>query len=499
MVNRILRISFLGLIAVALAPPLRANHNYNSGPDSFFESGFEMFYAGPQWLLNALPGSVSDRVARARAALRVSFDRNGDRNESLYRYSNDVGTLANPFNVALFNDVIVFATRGGPAKTTTPIIQDDNTPYLWTAIPGAAWDVAGNWTPNTGPTSYPNAPGDVAGNVMVITTSTIQNHGGGVTVGGIDHSPFNPGGASGGETWTITASTPISMNSGTGTDATISNSNPGGTFINNLTIDGIGGLNLVSNVTITNLNLHGGLITISTPIVGTGGVAVVGPGTTIFSNSLPGTPNSFTGSTTVNSGTLQAATDHSLGSTSSVTVNAAGTLMFGGTNATFDRINNAAPVNLSGGTINTAGLSEYTAVGSTVLPGMGALTLTSASTIDLSNLASIISFADSHNQTWTGSLRILNWTGTIGTGGGTDQVYFGTDPNGLTLAQLNQISFYSDGGTMLLGTAQILADGEIVPLEPIPEPATWIGAALTLGAIGLTQGKRIAKRVRVVG
>jgi autotransporter-associated beta strand protein len=489
---RISRISLLGLIALAVAPSLRANNNYNSGSDSFFESGFEMFYAGPQWLLNALPGSVSDRVARARAA-RVPFDRDGDRVESLYRYANDIGTLGNPFNVMLFNNVATFATHGGTTKTTPAIIQDDNTPYLWTAIPGAAWDVAGNWSPNTGPTSYPNAPGDVAGNIMEISTSTIQNRTGGVTVGGINHAPFVVGGASSGETWTITANTSISMNSGvSGTDATISNSNPGGTFINNITIDGSAGLNLVSNVTISNLNTNGGLITISAPIVGPGGVTVVGPGTTIFSNSAPGAPNSFTGSTMVNSGTLQAATDHSLGSTSSVTVNAAGTLMFAGANATFDRINDAAPINLNGGTINTAGLSEYAAgVGSTVLPGMGALTLTSTATIDLGNLASIISFADSHNEMWTGSLRILNWTGTIGTGDGTDQVYFGTDSNGLSSTQLNQISFFSDDGTTLLGTAQILADGEIVPLAPVPEPATWIVGALALAAVGFTQRRKL--------
>jgi hypothetical protein len=124
---------------------------------------------------------------------------------------------------------------------------------------------------------------------------------------------------------------------------------------------------------------------------------------------------------------------------------------------------------------------------------MGALTLTSLNTIDLGNVASIISFADSHNAIWTGSLRILNWTGTLGTGNGTDQVYFGTNSSGLSSTQLSQISFFSDGGTTLLGTAQILADGEIVPLAPVPEPATWIGATLTLGAMLLATRHRLRR------
>jgi len=31
----------------------------------------------------------------------------------------------------------------------------------------------------------------------------------------------------------------------------------------------------------------------------------------------------------------------------------------------------------------------------------------------------------------------------------------------------------------------------VVPLAPVPEPSTWIGGALALGAIGYTQRRRI--------
>jgi fibronectin-binding autotransporter adhesin len=154
MVSRIGRISLLGLVALALVPAVPANNIYNSNPDSFFDSGFELFYAGPQWLLNALPGSVSDRVAHARVA-RVPFDRDGDRVESLYRYSNDVGTLANPFNVGLFNNVVLFATASGWPKTSTPKIADIATTYTYNRTAGNTSGTADQWSAGTNWSAVP--------------------------------------------------------------------------------------------------------------------------------------------------------------------------------------------------------------------------------------------------------------------------------------------------------------------------------------------------------
>jgi MYXO-CTERM domain-containing protein len=78
------------------------------------------------------------------------------------------------------------------------------------------------------------------------------------------------------------------------------------------------------------------------------------------------------------------------------------------------------------------------------------------------------------------------------TGGGTEQLLFGTDTTtaSLTQAQLNQISFYSDSGTTFLGTGAwaTVNDGEVVP---VPEPSTWVIGALALAAIGFTQRRRI--------
>jgi autotransporter-associated beta strand protein len=230
-------------------------------------------------------------------------------------------------------------------------------------------------------------------------------------------------------------------------------------------------------------------------ISGVGGITKLGFGSVIVSGN-----NSFTGITNAQFGPLTASGTNSLGGTSSIIVKAGGTLVFGG--STNNRINDTAPLNLDGmdsGVISlqTAGLSEHGASNNTA--GIGAVTLLSSSIIDLSIGASVIAFANSSAQSWTGTLSIYNWSGTQITGNGTDQVYFGSNPTGLTIAQLNSISFYSDSGSTFLGTANwgLDLDGEIVPtLIPvaIPEPGTWIGGAIALGAIGFLARKRFAKR-----
>ena len=131
---------------------------------------------------------------------------------------------------------------------------------------------------------------------------------------------------------------------------------------------------------------------------------------------------------------------------------------------------------LNGGTFNTAGLSEHGASNNTT--GIGALTLQSSSIIDMAS--------------WSGTLKIYDWTGTVGTGNGTDQLYIGANntTQGLTSAQLSDIIFYSDAGiTQIAGATIQLADGEVVP---VPEPSTWVAGALALAAVGYTQRRRFA-------
>lgn len=437
--------------------------------DLAFSKGFELFYAGPQWFLDVLPGSK-------RAHTRY-LDRAGDVVvESASRYNDYVGTLRDVFDVDLFNQITPFGWTSGP-KATVPTAAAVGTAYYFSGALDSLWSADSTWGPTAA--GFPNVQGDVALNVLSVSSNVFQDVLGGVTVGTIEHHPTSALNAGPGVNWLITTNNPITLDQdGAGPDtARIGNTQT--LKINSLTIDGAGGLILADNLEITNLNTLGGVINIATNISGAAGnnVTVVGPGSVLLTHST-----TFQGTTTINSGTLDAGAFNALGGTSGITVNSGGTLLLSSTTA--NRINDAAEITLNGGRLNSAGLIE----GAPSTPGMGALTLLSSSVIDLANGASLLAFANSSAETWTGTLSIHNWTGTIGVGDGTDQIYFGSDATGLSLTQLSQILFFSDGGTTLLGSGQILMDGEVVP---VPEPSTWIGAALALGAIGFTQRRRL--------
>src|SRR6185369_11305427 len=101
-----------------------------------------------------------------------------------------------------------------------------------------------------------------------------------------------------------------------------------------------------------------------------------------------------------------------------------------------------------GGKFDTGGFNQ----------ALNTLTMAAPSTIDLGTGVSILNFADSHTIGWAdGLLTIANWSGTPGTGAGTDQLIFGTTTGGLNATQLSQIHFAGFNG------ATILANGEVVP------------------------------------
>ncbi|MCX6968500.1 MAG: autotransporter-associated beta strand repeat-containing protein, partial [Verrucomicrobia bacterium] len=188
--------------------------------------------------------------------------------------------------------------------------------------------------------------------------------------------------------------------------------------------------------------------------------------------------NSFSGTTTVSGGTLIAnnATG-ALKDTTGVVLNTGGTLQLGAAN----QINNGASITLAGGTFKTGGFSE----------SVGALTLTASSIIDMGAGSSTLTFASLAGWTAGQTLKIYNWSGTLGHSGGTDQLIF-TSTAGLS-SHLNQILFYSNNGTTQVGTGtMIYGNGELGPLSGVPEPSTYIGAIALLGLVGWRERRRIS-------
>jgi autotransporter-associated beta strand protein len=357
---------------------------------------------------------------------------------------------------------------------STNTINGFETGTVWKGDQSNLWSGA-NWSPNTaGATSSSRAPD--ADIVFSVTGVTPQNQNTTLDIDTtISSLTVNDTAAV-----TISGTHVLSIDgAGTATGITI-NSGAGLTTINsNLIVIG-------SSQTMTVNNLAGLLI--NGGVAGTSGLTKAGNGML----TLAGT-NTYTGATIVNAGTLNAGATGALGGTTSIVLNAGGTLLFSQSGAaTTDRINNSSTMTLNGGTLQTAGLSEHNLSGATVTPGIGALTLSGNSIIDLGGGVSVIAFADSSAKTWTAMLSIYNWSGTPVVGHGTDQLYFGTDSTGLTATQLSQIAFYSDSGTTFLGTGGYtnLMDGEIVP---VAEPATWFAALLTFGGLGCTQRRRVGK------
>ncbi|RYD96643.1 MAG: PEP-CTERM sorting domain-containing protein [Sphingobacteriales bacterium] len=204
----------------------------------------------------------------------------------------------------------------------------------------------------------------------------------------------------------------------------------------------------------------GATLTVAKGVAGTGALNKIGAGTLNLSAA-----NSYTGATNVNAGTLLVS--GSLGGSSAVNVNS-GTLQLGANNV----LNDAAPVALGGGTLSTAGFDD----------SVGALTLSVASTINLGAGDSVFRFADSSAAMWTGTLAISNWSGSL-SGGGADQVFFGSSAAGLTFDQIAVIQFVNPEG-LAPGNygAQLLPSGEIVA---VPEPASIVSL---IGGMGVLLG-----------
>lgn len=189
--------------------------------------------------------------------------------------------------------------------------------------------------------------------------------------------------------------------------------------------------------------------------------------------------NIYSGLTTVNAGTLEIGGPlGSIGSNAGIVINGATLAVTG---SATNRIGDLSPITfgpVAGGKVVLAG---------NVTESVGPLSLGSDAILDLgAGGVSLWTFAGSATQTWgTNGLSVLNWSGSL-LGGGTDQLFFGTDAAGLTAGQAGQVKFYNEANTFL-GLGTMLSTGEIVP---VPEPSAPL---LSLSVLGwLLQRRRRA-------
>jgi autotransporter-associated beta strand protein len=234
------------------------------------------------------------------------------------------------------------------------------------------------------------------------------------------------------------------------------------------TISGFTG-GVLSNGTLTadggNFNVSAG--TITAVLAGSNGLVKSGNGTLVLSGS-----NSYSGATTVNAGTLNAAHANALGSNATVNVHGGSLLV------TADGALSGKNITLASTNNSTAGL----AFSGNYNGSLGLLTLQADSIIDLgqnSVVAHFSAIAGLNNYV----LKIYNWSGTTlwngGNGNNPDQIYFGSGTSG----NLDRISFYSDFGNDFLGSGYQIMGGEFAnQVIPVPEPETWATAILLLVA-----------------
>ena len=209
--------------------------------------------------------------------------------------------------------------------------------------------------------------------------------------------------------------------------------------------------------------------------------------TTSGTLTLSGT-NSYTGGTAVNAGTLLV---NSGTGTGAVTVNGSGTTLGGtGTITGTVTLGNTTP----GAILNPGPQGTNGTSGSVGTLTTGALTLTGANTVHIDAFGT----------------AITQWDKLVSTGAislGTTSALDVTIASGLTFTAGS--TYVLLNGTSLTGTFSGIADNQAVvfsgylftadytstgfDLVAVPEPGTWCAAALTLGAILLSQRRRLSR------
>ena len=243
-----------------------------------------------------------------------------------------------------------------------------------------------------------------------------------------------------------------------------------GTVSNNMSIYNVASnqtMTLSGSITAQNTTYDvasGTTLSINGTISGSGGVTKNGTGTLSISGN-----NSYTGNTTINSGTLRAGATNALGDTSEVMVNSGGSLLI----AASEAIDNAAAVKLNGGTIEFDGNVNET---------LGAFTLLANSTIDMADGHIWLQFSGLSAQMQY-DLKIYNYTLY------SDYLYFVNVTN--VSESLSHIRFYSGTDeSSFIGNSFIENSLSPYHVRPVPEPETYATAALLLLGLGIYAYRR---------
>ncbi|MEN3368646.1 MAG: hypothetical protein V7609_789 [Verrucomicrobiota bacterium] len=254
-----------------------------------------------------------------------------------------------------------------------------------------------------------------------------------------------------------------------------------------ITLGATRNINIASGATATfdsNANTFG----IAGIINGGGNLAKIGQGTLVLSGN-----NTYTGTTTVDVGTLLVNGNQSA-ATGAVTVNNSGTTLGGngiiGGPVTVNSGANLAPGSSTGiittGSVTLNSGSNFVLELNNTTPGTGYDQLVVNGSVTL-NLGNIVVIAGGGLQVGDKFFVVVN--------DGTDPV-LGAFAQGGTVTSGSDtflINYLDDFGGGLAGNDISLT------LQAIPEPSTWIVGALALAAIGFTQRKRFARRSRVIG
>jgi hypothetical protein len=201
--------------------------------------------------------------------------------------------------------------------------------------------------------------------------------------------------------------------------------------------------------------------------------------------------NQYSGTTTVNSGTLQVGTGGAIYNSSSATIYSGGSLLFATSNTTSSGANYInGPVTLSGGTLGYAASSPSNTTVS------GVLTLTSSSILDFGGGRStgnnILSFQSLANLASGVTLTVTTSTSNSFS---QDALQLSTEYGSSLGTQLNQIVFYNTSGAEIGYGEEVSFSGggyEIVPISgAVPEPSTIVAGAVFVGLLAWNRRKSL--------